>query len=96
MGIVKIFTKDSDLVSFGGAEVDKVVQRIYFGIDNETVCSHCELGLLNDTGLPRQNRDTPSDRLEFIANRPFMFFVEHDICGALFLFGKVTDPNVVC
>lgn len=95
MGIRKIFENNSDLVSFGGAKVDNVIQHIFFGIDANKACTHCEL-TFGDTDFSKQKRDAQSYRHEFIANRPFMFFMEQETSGVLFLFGKVTDPNVVC
>lgn len=63
-----------------------VVQKAGIQIDEEgsTVYAATEVTLVNKFGEngPR----------EFIANRPFMFFIQDETTGTLMFAGKVTDP----
>lgn len=93
MGIGQIFDRDSNLVSFSGTQLTKVVQLTAFKItENNAGSPCCFYGV--DTDLPDQLDTSDTIHKTFIADRPFMFFIEHEPSGTLFLSGKVTNPNL--
>lgn len=72
--------------SFNRLQVSKVLQKAGIDVNEKgsTVFAATEVVLVNKFG-----GDTTK---EFIANRPFVFFIEDESKGTLLFAGKVADP----
>lgn len=93
MGIRQIFTTEASLPLLArGAglqnqlQVSGVIQKagIVLNEEGSTIYAATEVTLVNKFGEngPR----------EFIANRPFLFFIQDETTGALLFSGKITNP----
>lgn len=91
LGIREIFTPDASLPLLARGQglqtqlqVSNVIQKAGIQIDEKgsTLFAATEVSLINKFGGTK----------EFIANRPFLFFIQDETTGTLLFAGKVTNP----
>lgn len=69
-------------------QLSKVLQKAGIQLDEQgsTVYAATEVSIVNKFG--EHNSSIP----EFIANRPFLFFIQDETTGTLLFAGKITNP----
>ncbi|XP_055329878.1 serpin B10-like [Paramacrobiotus metropolitanus] len=90
LGMRSAFSRSADFsgISSRSLRIDKIKQKVYIDVNERgTVASATTLVRLKNCSLP------PQTRVEFAADRPFMFLLRHEKTGTVLFIGHVMDPS---
>ncbi len=95
MGMPTAFSGDADFSGISGADlyISDVIHQSFVEVNEEGTEASAATSIVVDPGSsPLNNEET--EPIEFRADHPFIFLIEHKATGQILFIGKVEDPSV--